>query len=176
MSFRKQKSLISSTAILIILCSSFSCNQEDKAKSEAEISIGHQKGKTNTETETFVGDQVSEIFTGVKVEKGYSFSEESVFKIAGEIYSLRKKAVYNSDGDLVKMTRYKPEGVLDYTKDELTKDVKLLEDFNFPLKQNWIYEEGKIIDNLGESIDVEKIDGKFVLSKQMKQVTFYKIK
>ena len=121
---------------------------------------------------------VIEVFAAVKVESdGYIYSQESIFRVGEKKYSLRQKAVYGDDGIVQKLIVYRSEGVIEYGKDELGEDRKLLDYLGFPFYQNWVYVNKQLIDGRGEKVeDVKKLGEHLLKAEKNNKSVFYKIK
>jgi hypothetical protein len=92
------------------------------------------------------GKRVTTIYSGVKIDDtGYVYSEESILEINGGYYFLRKEAIYDQNGDLQKVISYKPEGSLDYTRQDLLGDLALINLWVFPLHQDYRCENGELL-------------------------------
>lgn len=121
---------------------------------------------------------VIEISTTMKIipEYGYVHSPESVFKAGAEIFSLRAKVAYGDDGVEEKLFVYKPEGVLEYGKEEIRRDLRLLDQFRIRVspKLRWI--DGDLIDSTGESVQKTEIDGAcYFRQDRGERVVFYRV-
>ncbi len=120
--------------------------------------------------------KVVEIFSGIKIENDlYTHSEESIFEIGEQKYSLRARAFYASDGSITKLFLYKSEGTLEYGKDKILKDKNVLDYTGFPFKQSWFYENNQLINKTGEIIEIQEADKKILKSEKDGRITFYKI-
>lgn len=133
------------------------------------ILIGFASCKGQNETK-----RVVEIFNGIEIGND-SFSEESVFEISGQKYSLRGRAFYTLDGNINNLIVYKPEGSLEYDKDDILNDSDILGFYGFPLKQNWTYQNNQFVNKKGEIIEVQKVNEKLLKLKETDGVTFFKI-
>lgn len=122
--------------------------------------------------------KIVEIFYGVEVvDDGYIYSEGSNFKVdENNKYSLRHKAIYGEDGIIIKFIIYKPEGILNYTNDDLIKDKKILVNFGIPFSQKWTYMNNQLIDDNGKYITKAKKIDKLLLMVKKQGVIFYKLK
>ena len=116
-----------------------------------------------------------EIFTGYEItDDNYVYSEESIFKTKDKTYSLRNKVFYNNHGEVDKLLVYKPEDIIEYTKEEIIKDKLLLETLDLPYKLTWSYKEGVLVIN-DEKMRIEKITDNILLNNDKNRVVFYKI-
>ena len=122
-------------------------------------------------------NKIKEIFTAVKVtDSNYVYSDESVYKINKKTYSLREKAIYNKNGDIEKLIIYKSEGILEYNKEKILNDIKILKYSGFPLSQKWRFINNNITDSNNNKISKATILNKYILmSTKDKKVIFYKI-
>lgn len=100
--------------------------------------------------------RVVEIFSAVKIDNGYVYSEESIFEVGGVKYLLRHKAVYGTDGVVEQFLSYKPEGVIKYDKEELLRDKKIVDSAGLPFGQKWTY-KSSYLDADDRHIEVREI-------------------
>ncbi|MHA4847190.1 hypothetical protein ACX0G7_23695 [Flavitalea antarctica] len=115
------------------------------------------------------------IFTGIEVLPGYVYSPESEYKVNNKLYSLRDVAEYDPNGSIIKLTIFKPEGILEYDKDHLIKDSALLKSVSLPTRHHlkYVSEKGLIDEN--KIFPVEVINESiFVVSEGILTV-FYKL-
>tara|TARA_R110002049_G_scaffold286226_1_gene467889 strand:+ start:3916 stop:4377 length:462 start_codon:yes stop_codon:yes gene_type:complete len=121
-------------------------------------------------------NKVIEIFKGIEIgNDSYSFSEESVFELNGQKYSLRGRAFYTLDGNINNLIVYKPEGALEYDKDDILNDSDILGFYGFPINQNWTYKNNQLVNKKGEVIEVQKVNEKLLKLKETDRITFFKI-
>lgn len=120
--------------------------------------------------------KVSEIHTAIRIDnKGYVFSEESFIEINGSYYSLRQKAIYDDEGDLQTIILYKPEGKIEYQKDDLKKDKAIIKNTEMPLNQQWIFRNGKLKTE-SQAIGVQKVNDSLVMTNIGIETIFYELK
>jgi hypothetical protein len=117
--------------------------------------------------------KVAKISYAIEVDENNYFSEESNIEICGNFYSLRRELEYDENGNAVQLRRYYPEGIIEYSRDEILKDTKLLELYNWPIKQLWIYypNKGLMLDN--GILEVEVLDNNIIKQKEKGEVTLY---
>ena len=120
--------------------------------------------------------QVKEVFTGVKInDPNYEYAEDAMFVLHGENYSLRQKAIYNLNGDLEMLVQYKPEGKLEYNREEILKDQNIIKYYGVPLKQNWEFKENELIEGANKIV-VQKITENLLKREENGITSFYKLK
>jgi len=121
--------------------------------------------------------KIVEMFTGIEiVDKNYVYSNESVFNLNNVQYSLRSKAIYNLNGEIEQLIIFKPEGALEYTKSQLLEDKSLMDDYGYPIYQNFIYSGGYIKKSKNERIKVTKAGEEYLISKSSdRKVKFYRL-
>jgi len=154
MSFQKQKSLTSAFFTFIVLVfSTVSCDMKEERRS------------------------VQEIINGLQLEDGssYIYSEESLIELGKEKYSLRKKAIYDLRGNLMKIEIYKPEGILSYTKEEILQDSILFELLGFPLKQSWYFQDNKLVKENNKTIKVFMLEENYLKTNENGSIILYRI-
>ena len=132
----------------------------------------NNKGHSNNK------NKIVEVFDAVKITDGnHTFSEESIFKVNKTIYSLRTKAIYDKSGTIEKLILYKPEGILEYNKEHLLKDRKIMNYSGFPFSQKWSYVNGSLTDDSINYISsVTKVSDYILKSEKNKKTIFYKLK
>ena len=121
---------------------------------------------------------VKEIFTGVKIEhESYVYSEESLYSINDQSYSLRNKAIYDDSGRISKLFIYKSDGTLEYSADDLnlSTDKKILEITGFPFNQRWTYAENSIFDGDTKVAEVTMSGENILMRANGNRVTFYRL-
>ena len=118
---------------------------------------------------------ICEIFVAIEVSENYVYSGESHFILGEKHYSMRKKAIYNEKGDLKKFILYKPEGILEHTKDEIESDMAIINNSYIPFKQNWVF-DGEVIDKGNEKISVVKEGERILKTTVGRRVIFYKVR
>jgi len=132
----------------------------------AYFSVSCQKGK---EVKT-----VQAIAKGVEIEnQGYYFSETADIEIAGILYSLRSKVVYDGNREILKLSVYQPEGVIEYNKADLIKDKSLLTNYGYSFKNEFTFSNEKFCDVDGTEILIDKLDENILRVKTKNKVTFY---
>lgn len=120
--------------------------------------------------------KVVEILTGIEIKSNdYHYSDEFHFKLDSVEYSLRSRAIYDTNGDIQQLEIYKPEGKSNYDRLKLLEDKRLMEYYGFPFHQNFIYSDGVIIKNKDDRINVA-FTGDYLINKDDNMVRFYKIK
>lgn len=118
---------------------------------------------------------VMEILTGKEVgNAGYIYSDDSIFKLGNKEYSLRSKAIYDADGNIQQLVVYKSEGKLNYNRNDLLGDKKLLDYYELPFQQKMSYSDGKLMDK-NNKIAVTYIED-YLINKDDGVVRFYKLK
>jgi uncharacterized protein YjbK len=80
---------------------------------------------------------VSEVIVAIPVNEKFYYSEESDYKIKNQKYSLRYRAEYEN-GNLFSLKRYMPEGIIDYSLNELKADTAIISSLDIPFSQNWV--------------------------------------
>ena len=119
--------------ILLFICLLFSCNVQKNM-------------------------QIKRIIKGVIVENlnNYTFSEvpNSVYIAGKDTVSVRYISEYDNTGSLVKFSIHKPEGILEYSIEELKKDTLLFNYTGGKSVKNW-----KLIDNhINNNTDTLKVE------------------
>jgi hypothetical protein len=79
---------------------------------------------------------ISEILIAIPVAKDFYYSDESEYLVNGQIYSLRYRAKYKK-GQLIGLKRYLPDGIIEYTLEELKNDTAILTSIELPILQHW---------------------------------------
>lgn len=121
--------------------------------------------------------KVIEIFYGIKVERGYIFSEESNFEVDENTkYSLRSKASYGEDGIVSNLVVYKPEGRLEYNREEIIADMGIINFWLLPYSQGLVFTDDKLMDRSGREVDgVEYINATLLMKDEGNGVLFYRL-
>lgn len=111
--------------------------------------------------------QIKRIIKGVVVENfyNYTFSDDpnSVYIAGKDTVSVRYISEYDNTGSLVKFSIYKPEGILEYSIDELKEDTLL---FNYTVEKSvkdWKLIDNKIAHNT-DILEVENTKNKYGMS------------
>jgi len=119
---------------------------------------------------------IVEISKGFKIDnRSYIHSDESTFKINSENYSLRSRAIYDQKGHIDSLIVYKPEGTLQYSRSELLEDKNLVNYYNYPLSQNLIYKDCKILDT-DKEILINKKFKNYLISQINTSTHIYKFR
>lgn len=124
--------IIKSTKIVVIFCVLLSCSV--------------QKNKS-----------ISGILVAIPVAKGYYYSDESEYSVNGQIYSLRYRAEYEK-GQLIGLKRYLPEGMIDYTLEELKSDTAILSSIELPILQKWEISPNLNLKTESKTVKLIKLD------------------
>jgi hypothetical protein len=120
--------------------------------------------------------KVKELCIAIEVENdNYVHSESSLFEIGSHIFSLRQKAIYDSDGMLEKLLVFKSDGILEYSRNDIQDDVRVIENAGLPNSQNWSYKDNSIIKDDGSQLRVESLDEKTFKSKENGKTIIYKL-
>lgn len=101
---------------------------------------------------------ISEILIAIPVEKGFSYSDESEYIVNSQIFSLRYRAQYKN-GQLIYLKRYLPDGVIDYTLEELKNDTGILQSIDLPLLQRWEVSPSLNLKIEDRTVKLIKLDG-----------------
>jgi hypothetical protein len=82
--------------------------------------------------------KIKAIFEGVYIDNYclYTYSND-FYSVNNDTFSLRTKIEYDTSGCLLSFVLYKPEGQLEYTKDDILKDSSLLQLTKGTYMQNW---------------------------------------
>lgn len=75
--------------------------------------------------------------TVVRNSQYYQFPEDAKYVVGNDTLSLSSKVDYDKFGELVCLTLYKSEGPLNYSKEEVIKDMNLLNSVEERFKQIW---------------------------------------
>jgi hypothetical protein len=116
---------------------------------------------------------VSKVLKGMLIENGqqYQFADEDAkYNIATDTLSLMSSVEYDKTGELLSITLFKSEGILKYTKDEVLKDLKLLDFVGAKYKQNWTLINDTLLVNESDTLNIEIIvterDRKVLLNRK----------
>tara|TARA_R110001592_G_scaffold207494_1_gene458372 strand:- start:340 stop:810 length:471 start_codon:yes stop_codon:yes gene_type:complete len=117
---------------------------------------------------------VQAIAKGIQVEsEDYYFSEEADKKIGETNYSLRSKVEYDLNGDVLRLLVYKPEGVLEYGKEDLVNDKNVLTSYGYSFKNKYTISEDGLFDSNEKVVPTEKLERNILSTKTDNKVTFY---
>lgn len=117
---------------------------------------------------------ITSILRGTEVSSGYNHSPKSEFKIDNKEYSLGVKADYDNSGNIYKLSIYKADGVLEYSRDELLKDTFILKNVDLNLHQNWIY-SSKGLAKENEIQSVKMVNDSMLIFNEGNVTVFYKL-
>jgi hypothetical protein len=107
-------------------------------------------------------NRIVEIYNFIPIElSNYKYSNSSNLILGKEEFLIKEKAVYDNLGFIKKLFIYKSEGVVEYSKEELIMDMKILDYLKIPIKQNWIYYKGNIIKG-SNIIPVEELHHRYL--------------
>lgn len=126
---------------------------------------------------------VSKVLNGILIEQSqqYQFAdEESKYLIGSDTILLRSTVEYDETEELIRLTLFKPEGALKYTKEEILKDMKLLDFVDVKYQQKWILANDTLLlvgaDTLNiELIEVEKGREILLSRKGGKNITVFEL-
>jgi hypothetical protein len=109
---------------------------------------------------------VNAISIGIEVGTGYHYSSEAELKLKNSIFSLRYKAEYDHEGNVVMLTIYRPEGILEYQKQDLLQDPALLKSINLPFTQHLKYLSNQGLFNNSELVPASMLNDSVLISTQ----------
>lgn len=122
-----------------------------------------------------VNKRITSVFNCVVIDNGsYVYSDEAILRINGESYSLREKADYQTDGRIFSLTVFKPEGALVYSLNDILSDTAILENYGFPIQQNWFYKGGEILYQKNKVFKVEVVNDSLLKLSEGHNIVFYK--
>ncbi len=88
----------------------------------------------------------------------YQFADEDAkYYIGTDTLSEMSSVEYDKTGELLSITLFKSEGILKYTKDEVLKDLKLLDFVGAKYKQNWTFINDTLLVNESDTLNIEII-------------------
>lgn len=126
----------------------------------------------NAQTPTY---KLDEIWIAKEVkDKGYIYSEDSQLKLSEKLFSLRYKAFYGINGEIVQLKKYLPEGSLIYGQEDLRKDKQIYMSVGIPQNLSWTIKDNKIIkgnskvfavENLTDSLFCQKLNDNSIIFK-----------
>ena len=121
--------------------------------------------------------EVISISKGIETsDQNYNFSENADIEIENSYYSLRSKAEY-SNGKVVNLIIYHPEGELNYGVKELTDDPKLLPNYGYSFNCTVEREGDKLIDsNNAAPQDYTLVTDKILKTAKDQFIVLYEIK
>jgi hypothetical protein len=109
--------------------------------------------------------KVYRIIKGVFVEKfhNYTFSNDpnSVYFTEKDTISVRNISEYDDTGNLIKFSVHKPEGVLEYSIDDLMKDTLLFQSTGGKSVKDWRFIENNKITNNVDTLEIETAQNNF---------------
>jgi hypothetical protein len=111
--------------------------------------------------------KIHKIIEGSFVENGrnYAYSDDtnSVYHLTerGGFVSIRDVIEYDSIGNLIKYSRYLPEGILEYSIDELKNDSLLLYSVGWENVKDWEFVGNNKIANNKDTLEIETIKNSF---------------
>tara|TARA_A100000171_G_scaffold52292_1_gene69964 strand:+ start:820 stop:1293 length:474 start_codon:yes stop_codon:yes gene_type:complete len=117
---------------------------------------------------------VQAIAKGIQVESEYHyFSQEADKKIGKTNYSLRSKVEYDLNGDVLRLLVYKPEGVLEYGKEDLVNDKNVLASYGYSFKNKYTISEDGLFDSNEKVIPTKRLERNILSTKTDDKVTLY---
>jgi hypothetical protein len=118
---------------------------------------------------------IKEISNAIKVDSSYRYSNKADTIINGNYYSLKNKAFYDEDGNIESLFVYRTEDIVNYTKQEIFSDIKLLEHLELSSQISFVIETNNLVDKNGVKDILEKIDDDLFISEKDGKVVLYKI-
>jgi len=118
---------------------------------------------------------ITSIFRGLEVTAGYIHSPESELNIDDKKYSLRDRADFDKSGNIFKLTIYKSDGNLEYSRDELLKETLLLKNIGLAVTQNWMYSSDKGLVKENKIQPAKMIDDSLLIFKEGTITVFCKL-
>lgn len=119
---------------------------------------------------------VKSIMRGVEIKDGgYQFSDESLININRIYYSLREVANYASDGSIMELIVFKPEGQIIYKRGDLIVDKEILRSLDIPFHQRYYLKGDSIFDQDKAIVRVNIYDS-IAISRGVLKTIFYKMR
>ena len=85
----------------------------------------------------------------------FCYDPNSVYFIANDTISVRSISEYDDTGNLTKFLIYKPNGVLEYSNNELMRDTLLFQSIGGKSVKDWKFIENNKITNNMDTLEIE---------------------